>query len=222
MNRIVNIKTGAKYDVYCGRIRKGESGYFGNPHVIGYCSICEKTHDRKDCIAAYKIDFDKRILDDLDFKNKILELKDKTLGCFCVDENGNGECHVNIIKEYLDKIFNKPIKLAVIGSRGFDNRELVYKILDKNINRIEMIVSGGCKNSADELAHDWAKERGKPILIYYPDWNGLGKSAGFARNRKIIESCDKVAAFWDGKSRGTSNSIEIAKELNKPVKIINF
>jgi hypothetical protein len=58
------------------------------------------------------------------------------------------------------------------------------------------------------------------MRIIRPDWNSYGKSAGFVRNRQIIKAADMVIAFWNGKSRGTENSIQIAKELNKGLVVI--
>jgi len=117
------------------------------------------------------------------------------------------------------------MKLAVIGSRTFEDRERLYEILDKNLHNIEMIVSGGA-NGADSLAQEWAQERGVPYLIFPARWYDLNgvydKGAGFRRNRKIIDACDKVLAFHDGVSKGTLHSLGMAKEKNKPVKIILF
>jgi len=120
---------------------------------------------------------------------------------------------------------NDKFKLAVIGSRSFTDKERLYKILDKNIDKISVIVSGGAKG-ADTLAHNWCEERGVPIIIFYPRWHKLDgtfdRGAGFRRNRLIIKQADKVLAMWDGVSKGTLNSIEIAKELKKPIKILTF
>lgn len=120
---------------------------------------------------------------------------------------------------------NKKVSVAVIGSRTFSDKERLYKILDKNIEKIKQIISGGAQG-ADSLAHEWAKERGVPILIFYPQWRDINgnynKGAGFKRNWKIIEIADKVLAFWDGVSSGTAHSIEIANKLNKSVFIVKF
>jgi predicted Rossmann fold nucleotide-binding protein DprA/Smf involved in DNA uptake len=116
-------------------------------------------------------------------------------------------------------------RVAVIGSRNFTDKDRLFRVLDKNKDRIKVIVSGGA-HGADSLAQEWAKERGYPCLIFYPRWkDDEGKhdrGAGFKRNRNIIESADVVLAFWDKVSGGTKNSLEIAKRLNKPVRIYEF
>jgi hypothetical protein len=117
-------------------------------------------------------------------------------------------------------------RVAVIGSRTFDDKERLYKILTKNKDKIKLIVSGGA-SGADTLATDWAKDYGIPYLVFPAMWHdpetgGYDKGAGFRRNRYIIQYSDIVIAFYDGVSKGTANSLEIAKQLNKPIKIISF
>ena len=99
MTKVVNIRKD-KYDIYIGRAGQNQDGYYGNPHVIGYCKICKRFHDRKDAIQEYKNDFYKRLEDDVMFKVNILLLKGKTLGCFCKP----APCHGDVIVEYLQSI----------------------------------------------------------------------------------------------------------------------
>jgi len=117
-------------------------------------------------------------------------------------------------------------KVAVIGSRSFSDREKLYSVLTKNKPKIKLIVSGGARG-ADTLATQWASDYGVPYLVFPALWRdpetlAFDRGAGFRRNRLIVEYADHVIAFWDGVSGGTQNSIDIAKELNKPVTIISF
>jgi hypothetical protein len=116
-------------------------------------------------------------------------------------------------------------KVAVIGSRSLTDQKLVFDYLDLNYDRIKMIVSGGAAG-ADTMAQEWAKERGFPVLVFYPRWKERdgthNRGAGFKRNRSIVEEADVVVAFWDGKSNGTKNSLDTAKSLNKKIIIISF
>ncbi len=106
------------------------------------------------------------------------------------------------------------MKLAVVGSRSFDDYEFLKKILD--YHPCTQIISGGARG-ADTLAKRYAVEHGIPIIEFIPDWDIHGKSAGFLRNEKIVQACDELIAFWDGESRGAKHSITLAENASKPV-----
>lgn len=116
-------------------------------------------------------------------------------------------------------------KVAVIGSRTFADKKRLYDVLNKNKDKIKLIISGGARG-ADTLATEWAKDYGVPYLVFPACWhdeNGeYDRGAGFRRNYYIIKYCDVCLAFWDLKSNGTAHSLDIAKQLNKPIKIISF
>jgi len=111
--------------------------------------------------------------------------------------------------------------LAIIGSRGFNDVELLNSILTPRVDLIKKVVSGGA-NGADKLGEEWAKENKIETEIFYPDWKKYGKRAGFIRNEDIIKNSTHVIAFWDGESRGTNHSIELSKKLEKKLKIVLF
>ncbi len=58
-----------------------------------------------------------------------------------------------------------------------------------------------------------------PYVEHPADWKRLGKRAGFARNQTIVDDCDEVLAWWDGKSRGTAHTIGMARKAGKPVTV---
>lgn len=119
---------------------------------------------------------------------------------------------------------NKPsIDLAIVGSRGFSN----YDMLKQKINgyicseyNISKIISGGA-NGADKLGERFADEFGIEKQILYADWKQFGKKAGYLRNVDIVNACDIIIAFWDGISKGTKHSIDLAKANNKKLIIID-
>ena len=121
------------------------------------------------------------------------------------------------------------MKLAIIGSRDFDNYELVARTIGTHfyymLNCVEMndneIISGGAKG-ADTLGKTYAKNCGLKYTEFPALWSKHGRAAGFIRNRQIIDACDIVLAFWDGKSRGTEHSINLAKQAKKPTFIVYF
>ncbi len=88
---VVNIRSD-RYDVYIGRAGKGQSGYFGNPFRLTDQSA------RGSTLEKYREYFLNRIQTDSEFKQRILSLKGKKLGCFCKPH----PCHGDIIVEYLE------------------------------------------------------------------------------------------------------------------------
>ncbi|WP_197026348.1 hypothetical protein [Polaribacter sp. Hel_I_88] len=54
------------------------------------------------------------------------------------------------------------------------------------------------------------------------EWNKFGKAAGPVRNKEMAIYADALIAFWDGKSRGTKNMIQLAKQNGLLLKVILF
>jgi hypothetical protein len=42
------------------------------------------------------------------------------------------------------------------------------------------------------------------------------------RNQQMVDQCDKVVAFWDGQSRGTKHTVDLATAKGIPVDIIRY
>ena len=107
--------------------------------------------------------------------------------------------------------------LAIIGSRdcpAVDIEEYLDEMPDA-------IVSGGAKG-ADTYAREFAEKKGIRLIEHLPDYAKYGKVAPLVRNRLIIDCCDEVLAFWDGKSQGTKYTIDYAKKMGKPVRIVQL
>jgi len=111
------------------------------------------------------------------------------------------------------------MRLAIVGCRNFADYDVF--VAEVNAYDFSEIVSGGC-HGTDKLAERYAREEGIPIAIFYPDWDRYGLAAGPIRNRQIVEYADAVLAFWDGRSRGTKSSIELARKTGVPVEIIDI
>lgn len=106
---------------------------------------------------------------------------------------------------------------AVVGSRSVTSYNLVKSILSRY--SISRIVSGGAKG-VDLLSEKYSAEVGLPTPhIFKPDWDKFGKSAGFIRNKDIVDNADFVIAIWDGESKGTVHSIEYSFATNKPIDV---
>ena len=113
------------------------------------------------------------------------------------------------------------MRLGIVGSRTFNDYSLLEKALNKLANRIDIktIVSGGARG-ADSLAIKYAEVNNIETIVFKPDWS-IGKAAAAIRNRKIVDNIDILIAFWDGTSKGTRMTIDMAKSKNiKVLKII--
>jgi len=119
---------------------------------------------------------------------------------------------------YLGK---EKLRVIIAGSRDFNNYELLYNKCENilyNIKSVE-IVSGGAKG-ADSLGEKYAKEKGYKIKQFNADWNSLGKSAGYIRNKEMAEYADALIAFWDGESKGTKHMINLANKNKLKIRVI--
>ena len=114
-------------------------------------------------------------------------------------------------------------KIVVAGSRDYNNYEEAKKYIDFCISDLKktfslIFISGGCRG-ADTLGERYAIEKGYKLVKMLAEWDKYGKSAGPKRNVEMAKACDYVICFWDGQSRGTKSMIDIARKLNKPIKI---
>jgi len=112
------------------------------------------------------------------------------------------------------------MKVGIIGSRNFKDYKYLSEKLDDIKSEVKVVISGGAPG-ADKLAEKWAIEHKKLLTIYPADWINLGNCAGFIRNADIVKNSDMIIAFWDGKSKGTKHTIDLAKKMGKQCKIIN-
>lgn len=108
--RVVNVRSGERYDVYCGRPGKGLEGPFGNPFVVG------GGFSRGEAVKAFAEWFVQALLQDPAYKSRvenILKLPAQfdpiVLACFCAPIPGfltakkPHVCHAQVIAEYIDR-----------------------------------------------------------------------------------------------------------------------
>jgi hypothetical protein len=106
-------------------------------------------------------------------------------------------------------------RVAIVGSRGYPDRLLVESFVN-HLPSDTVVISGGAKGP-DSWAEAVARARGLEVVVLIPDWEAQGKMAGPIRNQKIIDQAEILVAFWDGKSRGTADSIRRARAKGIPV-----
>ena len=126
-------------------------------------------------------------------------------------------------------------RIIIAGGRDFTDYEKLKTAATGVINDLTRwydniqieIVSGGA-SGADKLGERFAEEFGYSLAKFPADWDKYGKGAGIIRNKQMAKYAvsDKcigmLIAFWDGKSRGTKNMIEIAINLDIGYYVINY
>lgn len=116
----------------------------------------------------------------------------------------------------------------VVGSRGFNDYELMKRKLDSLLAHQSkiVIVSGGARG-ADSLAERYAKERGYELEVYPANWKLHGNRAGYIRNEQMhkrISNAAKrgVVAFWDGQSKGTAHNFQLCQKYDNPLRLVKY
>lgn len=120
------------------------------------------------------------------------------------------------------------MNIAIIGSRDFADYLLLKNTINKYLEDnnlthkdIQYIVSGGARG-ADRYGEQYGKEYGIDLKIYLPEWDKYDKAAGYIRNKQIVEDSDIIFAFWDGESKGTKHSIDLAPKMKKKIIVTKF
>jgi predicted Rossmann fold nucleotide-binding protein DprA/Smf involved in DNA uptake len=132
------------------------------------------------------------------------------------------------------------IKVLIAGGRFFNDYELLKSKCDEILADIldRITVVSGHARGADELGEDYADEKGYEIDTHPAKWDDLNaepcvigynkygklynKLAGFNRNKEMMSIADIVICFWDGKSKGTKDTINLAKKTGKELYVINY
>lgn len=115
------------------------------------------------------------------------------------------------------------MKIAITGSRGITNQELIDSILNEYKDTCELIIHGGCENSPDILAENFAQRNKIKTEIVRPDYNTYPKRyAPIQRNEVIVSKADILIAFWNGVSKGSLSTIKFAEKKGIPIKIIKL
>ena len=86
--RLVNVRTGAKFDISIMR-----PGPYGNPYRIG------PDGDREEVIRKFRYDFYARLKIDQAWKLQVEKLRGKIIACCCTPLG----CHGDVYLEYLNQ-----------------------------------------------------------------------------------------------------------------------
>lgn len=109
------------------------------------------------------------------------------------------------------------VKVAIVGSRNYSQLSRVRAyVLD--LPKGTVIVSGGAVGVDSEAARA-AREAGHELVEHLPDYPSHGRRAPLMRNALIVRDCDRLVAFWDGRSTGTMHTVNLAKKAGKVVDV---
>jgi len=110
------------------------------------------------------------------------------------------------------------MKVAVIGSRRFEDAIRFQEVMDSLKPRPTLIISGGAAG-VDSWAYYYSRVHGIPELTIRPK-DMTDRKSYLERNKIIVDTADRIVAFWDGISRGTLHVINLADMQGKNVMII--
>ncbi len=111
------------------------------------------------------------------------------------------------------------MKLLIAGSRTLDvGDDAIHKalgVLGIPVDTVTEVVHGGARG-VDIAGREWARRRGLPHVGIVPDWKKHGIKAGILRNTDLVDYCDAALVFWDGKSKGTMDTVGKLQDSGKP------
>jgi hypothetical protein len=117
--------------------------------------------------------------------------------------------------------------IIVTGSPNFNDYDLFCDRLEERLLRDDIVdlplicfVSGKSKKGADDMIIRWCRENHFPWAEFPADWEGMGRSAGFAHNTQMARVGTHLIAFWDMESGETKHMIEEAHKYKVSVSIV--
>jgi hypothetical protein len=119
------------------------------------------------------------------------------------------------------------MRVIIAGGREVfvpDGVRMIEKAITESGFAITEIINGGASGIDAAARRYWSDkyDRQPPdcsLRMIYAQWHKHGKSAGPIRNREMAKNADALIAIWDGKSRGTKNMIETAKEMGLKIHV---
>ena len=135
-----------------------------------------------------------------------------------------------INKEVKQKLHKKLNKVLICGGRHFNN----YKLLEEGVDNIlklftldeNLEIVSGHAEGTDTLGEMYAQNHNYSLKTFPADWKKYGRSAGPIRNKQMIDYIKEynslLIAFVSDNTKGTKNTISLAKKDNIPVFEIRY
>lgn len=121
------------------------------------------------------------------------------------------------------------MRFLICGGRDFGNDNDEWWFIHETLNRLitydkydYIVMMHGAARGVDSIAGEWAEFVGIPCVEFPAEWDKYGKSAGYRRNRQMLEEGkpDWVIAFPGG--RGTEMMVDLAKKAKVKVHVIDY
>ena len=113
------------------------------------------------------------------------------------------------------------MRVIVAGSRGITDYRVVEEAILRSGFNVTEVVSGTARG-VDQLGERFGALNGIPVRRFPADWERYGRSAGYRRNEQLVACAIQapdggaLVAVWDGVSRGTRHTIELARRAGLP------
>ena len=111
------------------------------------------------------------------------------------------------------------LKIGVVGGRDITDKEYIFNVLKLCIHKNDTIISGGCYG-VDSYAEQYA-DSNHIELIMFPPLDEDGEKKFHERNKRIVLESDLIIAFPSKNSKGTWDTVKLAKDNHKRIIIIN-
>jgi len=110
------------------------------------------------------------------------------------------------------------LRVGIVGSRHFADLAQVERCVGELPAGTRLVT--GSASGVDATATRAARRRGLPVQVLGASLEEERDPArGADRNRRLIELCDRLIAFWDGSSAGTRATIDRALDAGKEVHV---
>lgn len=119
---------------------------------------------------------------------------------------------------------NEDYSLWIAGSRSFEiwrGDHIFDRFVREAVDVLgwpDEVITGACPDGIDSLASEWARDWSCTVTEYPAQWEQhRGHKAAYVRNQLCAEKADKGLFIWDGESRGTRMSIDLALDKGMPM-----
>ena len=110
------------------------------------------------------------------------------------------------------------MRVAIVGSRHFPDLSRVETYVESLPAGTRLVT--GSASGVDAAATRIARRRGLAVQVIgagFEEARDPGVAA--ARNQRLVDQCDLLVAFWDGRSRGTRSTVERALDSGREVQV---